>query len=158
MPEYKNPKPTVDIIIVMDQESDDPSENKIVLVKRKNPPEGWALPGGFVNEGESLETAALREGKEETDLELQLAEQFHTYSAPDRDPRQHTLSTVYIALPTEETPVPIALDDAAELKVVTIAEALGMDLAFDHERIIGDFLDYLETDMRPCVCGGDEDH
>ncbi|OQX11001.1 MAG: NUDIX hydrolase, partial [Desulfobacteraceae bacterium IS3] len=86
---YRNPLVTVDIIIEINK--------GIVLIERVNPPHGWALPGGFVDYGESLETAAVREAKEETSLDVTLEEQFHTYSAPDRDPRQHTVSTVFIA-------------------------------------------------------------
>ncbi len=87
---YKNPVPTVDIIIETEGE-------KIVLIQRKNPPFGWALPGGFVDYGESLEEAAIREAREETALEVNLVRQMHTYSDPNRDPRRHTLSTVFIA-------------------------------------------------------------
>jgi ADP-ribose pyrophosphatase YjhB (NUDIX family) len=79
---YRNPVPTVDIIIEV--------EGRIVLIERKNPPFGWALPGGFVDYGESFETAALREAKEETGLSVFNLHQFHTYSDPGRDERQHT--------------------------------------------------------------------
>ena len=87
---YKNPIPTVDIIIEIESKG-------IVLIKRKNPPYGWAIPGGFVDYGESLEEAAMREAKEETNLDVKLARQFHTYSDPKRDPRHHSISTVYIS-------------------------------------------------------------
>src|SRR5258706_1531165 len=87
--ERKNPLPTVDIIIE--------TGGGIVLIERKNPPHGWAIPGGFVDYGESLEQAAVREAKEETSLDVKLIEQFHTYSDPRRDPRHHTISTGYIA-------------------------------------------------------------
>jgi len=87
---YQNPLPTVDIIIEIETKG-------IVLIKRKNPPYGWALPGGFVDYGESLEEAAIREAKEETDLDVKLNKQLHTYSNPKRDPRHHSISTVYIA-------------------------------------------------------------
>ena len=87
--QYRNPLLTVDIIIEMD--------DRIILIERRNPPRGWALPGGFVDYGESLETAAIREAKEETSLDIFIKEQFHTYSDPGRDPRHHTVSTVYIA-------------------------------------------------------------
>lgn len=153
MPEYKNPKPTVDLVILMNHTDgfDKPADDeKIILIKRKNPPYGWALPGGFVNEGESFEDAALREGKEETDLDLQLVDQFWTYSDPKRDPRQHNTSTVFIALPTEETPVPVAMDDAAEIKIVTLLEAIdNVELAFDHRDILIDIHSYLEDGTRP---------
>src|SRR6187399_3003309 len=85
----RNPLLTVDIIIEID--------GKIVLIERKNPPHGWALPGGFIDYGESAEDAAVREAKEETRLDVELIEQFHVYSDPARDPRQHTISTVFIA-------------------------------------------------------------
>ncbi len=107
----------------------------IILIRRKNPPHGWALPGGFVNYGESLEAAAVRETKEETSLDVKLVRQFHTYSAPDRDPRGHTVSTVFIA---RAHSCPHARDDAAEAKVFT-QEDLPSDLAFDHRRILKDY-------------------
>ena len=103
---YQNPIPTVDIIIE--------TEKGIVLIKRKNPPYGWAIPGGFVDYGESLEEAAIREAKEETGLDVKLIKQFHTYSDPNRDPRQHTITTVYIA---KAKGTPKAGDDAADLGV-----------------------------------------
>ncbi|RUM42633.1 MAG: NUDIX hydrolase, partial [Desulfocapsa sp.] len=96
---YKNPVPTVDIIIEVGE--------KIVLIKRKNPPHGWALPGGFVDYGESYETAAAREAEEETGLAVHNLQQFRTYSDPNRDPRQHTASTIFIAQADKE---PVAGD------------------------------------------------
>src|SRR5512147_2737538 len=104
---YQNPIPTVDIIIEFGTE-------EVVLIKRKNPPFGWAIPGGFVDYGESLEQAAVREAQEETSLEIELVRQFHTYSDPSRDERQHTISTVYIARASGE---PRAADDALEAKI-----------------------------------------
>src|SRR5512135_3120204 len=101
---YRNPIPTVDIIIEV-------GPNEIVLIKRKNPPYGWAIPGGFVDYGESLEKTAVREAMEETDLEVKLIRQFHTYSDPKRDPRHHSISTVFIA---KAKGVPQAKDDASE--------------------------------------------
>ncbi len=126
---YKNPVPTVDIIIEVDK--------SIVLIKRKNPPHGWALPGGFVDYGESYETAALREAEEETGLAVRNLQQFRTYSDPDRDPRQHTASTVFIArADTSQT----AGDDAAEAKLFT-KENLPK-LVFDHAKIVADYFTF----------------
>jgi len=109
----------------------------IVIIKRSNPPFGWALPGGFVDYGESLEDAVKREAKEETDLELTEIRQFHTYSDPKRDPRFHTVGTVFIAKAKGK---PKAGDDAAGLKVVKRQELEKLDFAFDHKKIIQDYL------------------
>lgn len=106
---YRNPIPTVDIII----ELLDRPYRPIVLVERLNPPLGWALPGGFVDYGESLESAAQREAEEETGLRVKLSEQFQVYSEPERDPRAHTLSIVFLATAKGE---PSAGDDAKNLK------------------------------------------
>jgi len=124
---YQNPIPTVDIIIE--------TEKGIVLIKRKNPPYGWAIPGGFVDYGESLEEAAIREAKEETGLDVKLIKQFHTYSDPIRDPRQHTITTVYIA---KAKGTPKAGDDAADLGVFT-QDNLPSPLVFDHSQILADY-------------------
>ncbi len=110
---YRNPFPTVDIIIEI---RDARGREGIVLIERKNPPPGWALPGGFVEYGESLETAAVREAWEETSLRVRLVEQLGTYSDPARDPRRHTISTVFIAR-AEGTPA--ARDDAKNLGIFT---------------------------------------
>ena len=110
-------------------------EGRIVLIKRKNPPFGWALPGGFVDYGESLESAALREAKEETGLEVVLVRQFHTYSEPLRDPRHHTITTVYIANAKGR---PLAGDDAAEAMLFSQA-TLPRPIAFDHKAILDDY-------------------
>ena len=126
IPAHKNPAPTVDIIITVG--------GGVVLVKRKNPPLAWALPGGFVDYGESLEQAAVREACEETGLSIRLGRQFHTYSEPDRDPRQHTVSTVFLAT-AEGTPV---AGDDAEAAAIFHEESLP-PLAFDHSRILGDY-------------------
>jgi 8-oxo-dGTP diphosphatase len=124
--------PTVDIIIETQTKD---GRSGIVLVKRKNPPFGWALPGGFVDYGESLEHAAVREAKEETSLDIQLQCQMHTYSDPKRDPRKHTISTVFIAKARGN---PVARDDAQEVKVFH-KEELNFPLAFDHEKILSDY-------------------
>jgi ADP-ribose pyrophosphatase YjhB (NUDIX family) len=129
----KKPFPTVDIIIEIDQEDGRPG---IVLIERKNPPYGWALPGGFVDYGESLEEAAVREAKEETSLDIELLEQLHTYSDPGRDPRFHTITTAYVAKAKGR---PQAQDDAKNIGIFTI-EDRPRPLAFDHEKILEDYL------------------
>ncbi len=125
---YQNPIPTVDIIIEVESKG-------IILIKRKNPPYGWAIPGGFVDYGESLEEAALREAKEETNLEVQFLRQFHTYSAPNRDPRHHSISTVFIA---KAKGIPKAKDDALEIGIFN-ASNLPEEIAFDHREILRDY-------------------
>src|SRR5262249_51398373 len=122
MTQHKGPAPTVDCIIEL-------PGDRIVLIRRKHPPEGWALPGGFVEEGESLHEAAVREAREETGLSVDLSEQFFTYSDPDRDPRRHTLSTVYIGWAEGN---PVGADDAEEARAFDL-NALPTDLCFDHE-------------------------
>ena len=134
MKKYKNPSPTVDIIIEINNKE---GRQGIVLIKRKNPPYGWALPGGFVDYGESLEQAAVREAKEETSLDIQLQCQMHTYSDPKRDPRKHTISTVFIA---QAKGNPVAQDDAREIKIFCKDE-LDFPLAFDHEKILSDYFE-----------------
>jgi 8-oxo-dGTP diphosphatase len=131
MSEYRNPVPTVDIIISIRKNS----ESRIVLIKRKNPPFGWALPGGFVDYGESLENAAVREAKEETGLDVKLIRQFHVYSDPSRDPRQHTISIVFLA---EADGVPVGMDDAAEAELFDL-DNLPSPMAFDHGEILRDY-------------------
>lgn len=129
----RKPYPTVDIIIETTGEDGQPG---IVLIERKNPPHGWALPGGFVDYGESLEEAAAREAKEETSLDIELLEQLHTYSDPGRDPRFHTITTVYIARAEGR---PRAEDDAKTIGVFTL-DNRPRPLAFDHEKILEDYL------------------
>ena len=135
---HRNPVPTVDIIIEV-------GEAGVVLIERKNIPHGWALPGGFVDYGENLEAAAVREAKEETSLEVNLVEQFYTYSDPSRDPRQHTISTVYIATARG---VPRGADDAKVAKIFTEGE-LPSSIVFDHRRILSDYFAYKATGRRP---------
>jgi ADP-ribose pyrophosphatase YjhB (NUDIX family) len=125
---YQNPIPTVDIIIEIESK-------RIILIKRKNPPYGWAIPGGFVDYGESSEKAALREAKEETNLDVELIRQFHTYSDPTRDPRHHSISTVYIARGKGE---PKAKDDAIEIGIFAHSK-LPDHIAFDHRLILDDY-------------------
>ena len=107
----------------------------IVLIERKNPPPGWALPGGFVDYGESLETAAVREAREETGLDVQLIDQLGAYSAPDRDPRQHTITYVFIARAGGQ---PRGMDDAARADIF-FEDRLPAPLAFDHAKILEDY-------------------
>ena len=109
----------------------------IVIIQRSNPPFGWALPGGFVDYGESLEDAVKREAKEETNLDLTEIKQFHTYSNPQRDPRFHTIGTVFTAKAKGR---PRAGDDAAGLKIIKPSEIKKMDFAFDHKQILEDYL------------------
>lgn len=125
---HRNPFPTVDIIISM--------KDSIVLIERRNPPHGWALPGGFVDYGESLEEAAVREAREETGLEIDNLRQFHAYSDPDRDPRQHNISVVFTADARGEAK---AGDDANAVKLFPL-DNLPEILCFDHARILNDYI------------------
>jgi ADP-ribose pyrophosphatase YjhB (NUDIX family) len=122
-----NPIPTVDTIIEID--------GGIVLIRRKNPPPGWAIPGGFIDYGETVEAAAIREAKEETGLDVTLVRLLGVYSDPARDPRHHTISTVFVATAMG---TPVGADDAAEAAVFT-KDFLPDEIAFDHRRIIADY-------------------
>jgi len=122
------PYVTVDIIIEMD--------DGIILIERSNPPYGWALPGGFLDYGESLEQAVVREAKEETNMDLEDLRQFHTYSKPGRDPRFQTVTTVFIA---KGKGTPQFGDDAKNLKIVRYDDLLKLDYAFDHKDIIKEY-------------------
>lgn len=135
---YKNPVPTVDIIIEIELGR----SIGIVLIERKNPPHGWALPGGFVDYGESLESAAVREAREETGLDVELVSQFGAYSSPDRDPRQHTITNVFIARGSGE---PKGKDDAINAGIFN-KNNLPSALAFDH----GVILNHYFARQSPC--------
>jgi 8-oxo-dGTP diphosphatase len=130
------PSPTVDVVVLL-------PDGRVVLVERKHPPHGWAIPGGFVDLGETLEAAAVREVREETGLEARLVEQFHAYSDPRRDPRRHTITTVFLATADGE---PVGADDAAQ------ARAFAWDalppLVFDHGEILADVRRWLLTGAR----------
>jgi 8-oxo-dGTP diphosphatase len=131
--QYRNPFPTVDIIIEIN--------GCIVLIERKNPPHGWALPGGFVDYGESLEDAAQREAREETSLEIVDLRLLGCYSDPSRDERMHAISTVFMA---RGNGIPRAADDAASLALFTLKE-LPAILCFDHARILADYAAVVDT-------------
>lgn len=137
----RNPIPTVDIII----ELIDRPHRPIVLIERKNPPLGWAIPGGFLDYGESAEAGARREALEETGLQVDLVEQFQVYSAPDRDPRKHTLSIVFLAT-AQGTPQ--AADDAQALELFE-PWRIPTDLCFDHDRILQEYRRYRHYGLRP---------
>ncbi len=126
----RNPFPTVDIIIEF--------AGGIVLIDRLNPPHGWALPGGFVDYGESVESAAEREAQEETGLGLTELRQFHVYSDPGRDPRMHTMTTVFVA---KGTGVLRAADDARAAAVYD-TDSLPSEMAFDHRSIVKDYVEW----------------
>ncbi len=132
---YRNPFPTVDIIIEV--------KGEIVLIERKNAPFGWALPGGFVDYGESLEAAAVREALEETSLAVHDLRLIGCYSDPGRDPRQHNISTVFAA--TADT-APVAGDDAVRASLYSLQQ-LPAPLCFDHDRIIRDYLSLRESGL-----------
>jgi 8-oxo-dGTP diphosphatase len=135
----KTPFVTVDIIINY--------QGGIVLIERKNEPNGWALPGGFVDVGESVEHAAIREAKEETSLDVLLSEQFYAYSDPKRDPRFHTVSVVFTGTGTGELK---GADDARRAEVFT-QENLPDSIVFDHRQIINDYFRYATTGQRPKI-------
>lgn len=134
-PHYRNPTPTVDTIIQKD--------SRVLLVKRKNEPfkDYFALPGGFVNEGERVEDAAKREAKEETSLDIELVDILGVYSDPHRDPRGHIMSTVFIGKISHnnEKIEPLAHDDAAAIGWIDLQKVEKTSLAFDHEKIISDY-------------------
>ncbi len=133
MADYKIPSLTVDIFIYDD-------DFNFILIQRKNEPfKGcWALPGGFVEYGESVETAAVREAKEETSIDVELKELVNVYSSPDRDPRGHTVTVVFTAKGDLNTKK--ADSDAADIDVFSQDQLETVNLAFDHDKIIKDSL------------------
>ena len=137
---FKNPKPTVDVVIELDD-----APGMIVFVVRRNEPRGLALPGGFVDEGEWVADAAVREAQEETGLDVELTELFHVYSDPSRDRRQHTMSVVFLGRARGR---PVGGDDAADC-VVCPPDAVPQPLVFDHATIIADYLAYRRRGVRP---------
>ena len=138
--EYKNPTPTVDMLIELDGR---PGE--LVFIERTNEPQGFALPGGFVDEGEWAIDAAVREAKEETELDVEVTELFHVYSDPSRDRRMHTMSTVFIG---RASGTPVGGDDAKRA-IVSKPEALPGPLVFDHATIVADYVAYKQRGLRP---------
>ncbi len=137
---YRNPKPCVDALIELDGRP-----GTLVFIRRRNEPAGWALPGGFVDEGEWLADAAAREAKEETGLDVTITELFHCYSDPARDPRQHTVTAVFLA---RAAGVPVGGDDAAEA-IVAGEDDLPAPLCFDHGTVVADYYRYRRTGERP---------
>lgn len=126
---YSNPVPTVDVVIAAD--------DGVVLIRRKNPPMGWALPGGFVDYGETVEQAAVREAREETGLDVELTGLLGVYSDPARDSRQHTISVVFTA--TAKNFMKLKAGDDAGAVRVFLRQSLPDELAFDHDQILMDF-------------------
>ena len=130
---HRNPVPTVDVIVQ--------KGSKVLMIRRKKDPFAGrlALPGGFVNEGETVEDAARREAKEETSLEIEPIEILGVYSDPARDPRRHVLTVVFVAIITGGSEQ--ASDDAADLQWVELAgvEKMKDKIAFDHARILADY-------------------
>ena len=141
MGEHRNPVPTVDVIVEI---RDAHGRAGVVLVHRAEPPIGWALPGGHVEYGERLDLAAAREVQEETGLVVTLVEQLFTYSDPRRDPRKHSITTVFVGH-AEGTPV--GSDDADDARIFPL-DALPPDLCFDHAEILGDYVQHRKTGAR----------
>ena len=129
---------TVDIFIYNDN-------HEFILIKRKNDPfkDYWALPGGFVDYGETTEHAAIREAKEETSIDVRLEKLFNVYSDPDRDPRRHTVSVFYLAHGNFDDAK--ADDDAKDIAVFSFDDLEGKRIAFDHGKILNEVKEYLEN-------------
>ncbi len=140
MSKHKNPAPTVDILIELDGRP-----GQLVFIERANEPHGFAIPGGFIDDGEWAADAAVREAQEETGLDVELVELFHVYSDPSRDKRRHTISIVYIA---RANGTPIGADDAKRA-IVCRPDALPEALVFDHPLILADYIAYKQHGVRP---------
>lgn len=134
----RGPLPAADVLIEL-------LGDRVVLIRRRNPPEGWAIPGGFIEVGESAEQAAIREAFEETGLQVELTELFSVYSDPARDPRHHTLTVVFLGRASGD---PVGGDDAAEAGTFTEG-SLPANLAFDHRQVLADYFRYRRTGIRP---------
>ena len=139
MARHDNPLPTTDAVIADEG-------GRVVLVLRKNEPRGWALPGGFVDAGEELGQACRREAREETGLEVELVEQLFTYSDPGRDPRKHTISTVYAC--TVRSGTLQAADDAQDARWYAESDIPWKDLCFDHAEILRDYFRWAKSGER----------
>jgi len=135
----KNPIPTTDAVIAG-------ADGRVVLILRKNEPKGWALPGGFVDQGEELGSACKREAKEETNLDVELVAQLFTYSDPRRDPRKHTISTVYACKSRGGTLE--AGDDAVDAKWFAEGDVPWDELCFDHAKILRDYFAWARTGQK----------
>ena len=133
MPKPVTPLITCDAVIIFEKD-------KLVLIKRKNPPfQGeYALPGGFVDVGETVEEACIREAKEETSINIKIKKLIGVYSEPSRDPRGHVVTIAFLCEPKTKKEKPKALDDAASLELVPISKVASLKLAFDHKKIITD--------------------
>jgi 8-oxo-dGTP diphosphatase len=138
--EYQNPLPTTDAVIAG-------GDGRVVLILRKNEPHGWALPGGFVDRGEELGAACRREAREETGLDVELLTQLFTYSDPKRDPRKHTISTVY-ACKAKAGAQPVAGDDAKDARWFSESGIPWAELCFDHAEILRDYFKWAKTGER----------
>ena len=140
MSRYKTPSLTADIFIFDDKFN-------FILIKRKNDPykDCWALPGGFVEYGESVETAAVREAKEETSIDVELKSLVNVYSKPDRDPRGHTVTVAYIA--KGDISNMKADSDAKEIGIFSLEKLDEINIAFDHEKIIKDCLNKAKSEF-----------
>ncbi len=132
MPKPVTPLVAVDAVILLNKKQD------LVLIRRKNPPfQGeLALPGGFVDVGESVEQACIREAKEETNINVKIVKLIGVFSEPNRDPRGHNISIAFLCEPLTETEKPKALDDAASLEIISLTKFSPLKLAFDHKDII----------------------